>query len=139
MKEVLNFISTNPDAFNTMVSLIFAVCVQFFGLVTLMWKLGKGKITAEQALLILTNTLKDEKKMSEDGKVFKPETMQKVDEVAQIINATLEAKEKVKDTLKQANRQDGIKIGSHHGKPIFLEDISRVGGILRPLGKLFRR
>lgn len=95
-------------------------------------KAGKG---FAEAMTVIVNTLKDESKMI-DGK-FSSATLEKAENFATTIGANDVAVEQVKSALK--GKELDIKLGSLKGKPVYLSDALRVGGILQGLGGLFRR
>ena len=128
MEKILSFISNHYEVAIMAVIMVF----QYVRAV----KAGK---TGKQALLIAINTLKDEKKMEDSGDVknviFKPETIIKAKHVANEMDAGIAAFEQVEDLLIKANNKKGLKIGSHKGKPIYLEDAIGIFGMLKTIFK----
>lgn len=94
----------------------------------------QGKTVAE-TLIILANTLKDESKMP--GGTFSPETIKKAEEFATTIQADDKAIEQVKEVL--SGRELDLKLGSFKGKPIYLSDALKLGGLASALGKLVKK
>lgn len=100
-----------------------------------LYKSHKAGKTLAQALVVLANTLKDETKML-DGK-FSPETLQKAEEMAMTIGANDVAVEEVKKAL--TGKELNLKLASWKGKPVYLSDLLKFGGIAQGIGKLFRK
>ena len=96
---------------------------------------AKAAIETAQSLIILVNTLKDETKMI-DGQ-FAAKTLQKAEEMAMTIGADDLAVEQVKKAL--TGKELNLQLASWKGKPIYLSDLLKFGGIAQGLGKLFRR
>ena len=117
MNEFFNFIKDNPKVLMLVVTLIITA------IQAIKEHKGKGDIA-----LLLLNTLKDESKM-EGGNIFSDETIAKIDKVAKLTDSSVATVEKVKQTINDANRQSGIKIGSLKGKPIFLRDAAQFSPI----------
>lgn len=98
-----------------------------------LYKSRKAGQTLAQSLVVLANTLKDETKMT-DGK-FSPETLQKAEEMAMTIGANDVAVEQVKNALQ--GKELNLKLASWKGKPVYLSDVLKWGGIAQGLRKLF--
>ncbi len=99
-----------------------------------LYKSHKAGQTLAQSLIVLANTLKDENKMV--GGQFTLQTVAKAEEVARQIGANDQAIEQVKEALK--GRQIDVKLGSWKGKPIYLSDALKVGGIADAVRRLFK-
>lgn len=96
-------------------------------------KAGK---TLQDAVLIVTNTLKDEAKM-EQGK-FSYATIGKVEKVATVINAGADAKAAVTSALTNGGHEGDIKVGSVNGKPIYIGQVVTTGTALVNFWKKLR-
>jgi len=94
----------------------------------------QGKNFGEQ-IAILVNTLKDEQKMINGA--FSPETLKKAEEFAMTIQADDVAVEEVKKVLK--GQELDIKLGSFKGKPIYLSDGLKLGGLASALMGLVKK
>jgi hypothetical protein len=94
----------------------------------------QGKGFGEQ-ILILVNTLKDEKKMI--GGEFSEQTLKKAEEFATTIQADDAAIEEVRQVLK--GKELDVKLGSFKGKPIYLSDGLKLGGLASALSKLVKK
>jgi len=115
--EIVTFVSQNKE---TIASIIVA-------LITFLQAI-KAKVQAREAIMLVVNTLKDEDKLTPTGQ-FKSQTIEKIDQVATIAKVSTGAVENVKQVINDVNR-GGIKLGSYNGKPVYLEDVSRVGSQL---------
>ena len=120
--------------FDTVVTYAGYLVAVLTALISLYKSHRAGKTFAE-AMTVLVNTLKDENKMV--GGQFTLTTVAKAEEVARQIGANDQAIEQVKEALK--GRQIDVKLGSWKGKPIYLSDALKVGGIIQGFSKLFRR
>jgi hypothetical protein len=87
-------------------------------------KAGK---TAAEAITVLLNTMKVEDKMLPDGR-FKPELIEKADQVSKTLEVSTAAQAQVKEILTSGKTQD-IKLGSIKGKPIYLGHVAGILGI----------
>lgn len=94
----------------------------------------KAGATAAESLLLVINTLKDESKLA-DG-AFSEDALRKVEEVAETVGANTQAVEQAKEALK--GRELDAKIGSYRGKPIYISDALKVGGIAQGIKNLFK-
>jgi len=115
--QIVTFIVENKE---TLASVIVAI----FTLVQAI----KAKLQAREALMLVVNTLKDEDKLTPAGQ-FKAETIDKIEKVATIAKVSTGAVESVKQVINDVNR-GGLKLGSYKGKPVYLEDVGRVGSQL---------
>ncbi len=118
------------------------------------------KLTFREALVVLTNTLQDEKKMT-NGQ-FTAATVTKIDNVAQAAGASPSAVDLVKQTITTINQAvtnaqppsptapavassgaGDIKIGSLNGKPIYLGQvagwIAQAKAAMDVFGRIFGR
>jgi len=100
-----------------------------------LYKSHKAGQTLAQSLTVLANTLKDETKMV--GGQFTTATLKKAQEVANTIGANDVAIEQVKQALK--GKELDVKLGSWKGKPIYLSDALKVGGVVQGVGKVFKK
>lgn len=98
------------------------------------YKARKAGATAAEATLLIINTLKDESKLT--GGLFSQDTLKKVDEVAQTVGANTKAVEQAKEALK--GQQLDIKVGSYRGKPIYISDALKIGGVAQGISKLLK-
>lgn len=98
-----------------------------------LYKSHKAGKTLAQSLVVLANTLKDETKMV-NGQ-FSAETVRKAEEMAMTIGANDVAVENVKTAL--AGKELNLKLASWKGKPVYLSDVLKLGGIAQGLRKLF--
>ena len=96
------------------------------------YKLRKQGKTTLEALQLAFNVLKDEAKMV-DGR-FSPDTLKKLEEAAEVIEASQESAQAVKRAMQGA--EVDIKLGSFRGKPVFLSNALGLGAIVRSLRKL---
>lgn len=109
------------------INALWAVGLTVGGLIGIIIKLWRGSICYREALLLLANSLKVEDKMIEN--TFRPELLQKVDEVGEIIGAAQAARNKAKEVLININRAEignragFLKVGSYKGNPIYASDI----------------
>lgn len=99
-----------------------------------LYKSHKAGQTLAQSLIVLANTLKDESKMV--GGQFTLKTVEKAEEVAREIGANDVAVEQVKQALR--GKELDLKLGSWKGKPVYLSDALKLGGIAEGLRKLFK-
>ena len=93
----------------------------------------KQKLSAQEAILLVVNTLKNEEQMHAGGEVFKQDTIAKVDKVASAMSAGSTAVEQVKAALVTpagVTIPGDIKLGSLNGKPIYLSNVTGVGSTL---------
>ena len=126
LDTILKFIETHPELFVT----VLLALVQ----------LVRERMKAKEAILLIMNALKDEAKLEGDNQ-FSEKTIEKIDKVAEYMNAGKEAVEHVKEVVNDVNRKKGIKIGSVKGKPIYLEDVAQaapIGGALANSLKVIR-
>lgn len=126
LDTILKFIETHPELFVT----VLLALVQ----------LVRERMKAKEAILLIMNALKDEAKLEGDNQ-FSEKTIEKIDKVAEYMNAGKEAVEHVKEVVNDVNRKKGIKIGSIKGKPIYLEDVAQaapIGGALANSLKVIR-
>ena len=98
------------------------------------YKARKAGATAAEATLLIVNTLKDESKLT--GGAFSQDTLKKVEDVASAVGANTQAVEQAKEALK--GRELDAKIGSYRGKPIYLSDALKVGGVAQGIKNLFK-
>ena len=118
---------------NTIIENWDAILIAMTGLGLFLKEQKKGKNVSD-ALMIAINTLKDESKMDKDGHEFKiVETMEKAEQVAEVMESKGSGLQKFEETLEIINTRKGIKIGSHKGKPIYLEDAIGIFGMLKKL------
>lgn len=123
MEQVVNFLVDflveNKETIIELVAILFVIAHAV-----------KQKMSFRQTIALVINTLKDEEKM--DGDQFTPETKVKLEEIAKEIGANSKALEEAKRGLDSTH--SGTKIGSHKGKPIYLEDVlkkvSLIGGLI---------
>jgi len=115
--EIVTFVSQNKEAIASIIVAIF----------TFMQAI-KAKVQAREAIMLVVNALKDEDKLTPSGQ-FKAETVNKIEKVATIAKVSTGAVENVKQVINDVNR-GGLKLGSYNGKPIYLEDVSRIGSQL---------
>ncbi len=99
-----------------------------------LYKSHKAGQTLAQSLIVLANTLKDESKMV--GGQFTLKTVEKAEEVAREIGANDVAVEQVKQALR--GKELDLKLGSWKGKPVYLSDALKLGGIAEGLRKLYK-
>lgn len=95
------------------------------------YKLRKQGKTTLEALQLAFNVLKDEAKMV-DGK-FSENTVKKLEEVAETIDASKKSVKDVKKAMQGA--EIDVKLGSYRGKPIFLSEALGIGAAIRRLKK----
>ena len=104
---------------------------------TAIWHFYKARqsgATAAESLLLVINTLKDESKLT-DG-AFSEDAFKKVEDVAETVGANTKAVEKAKEALN--GRELDAKIGSYRGKPIYISDALKVGGIAQGFKNLLK-
>lgn len=122
---LLNAIYANKELFALTVTLLVTLA-----------QAVKAKMQTREAIVLLLNVLKDEEKLTPQGQ-FKAATIAKIDQVAEIAKVGGTAVDEVKRTIADVNR-GGLKVGSHKGKPVYLEDVSRVGSQLGAALSLLR-
>lgn len=98
------------------------------------YKARKAGATAAEATLLIVNTLKDESKLT--GGVFSKDTLKKVEDVASAVGANTQAVEQAKEALR--GQQLDVKVGSYRGKPIYISDALKVGGIAQGIKNLLK-
>ena len=104
---------------------------------TAIWHFYKARqsgATAAESLLLVINTLKDESKLT--GGAFSEDALKKVEDVASAVGANTQAVEQAKEALK--GRELDARIGSYRGKPIYLSDALKVGGVAQGIKNLFK-
>ncbi|MDD5486813.1 MAG: hypothetical protein PHW65_04600 [Dehalococcoidales bacterium] len=129
MKEYLSSLTAND-----VVAIIGYLIAALTAIVSFYRSYKAGK-SASEALLIVINALKDEEKMV-DG-AFSKQTLQKIEDFATTIQADDKAVKQAKQALQ--GRELDVKIGSFKGKPIFLSDALKLGGLVSAVRKAVRK
>lgn len=114
---LIEFLATHKEEIALVVTLIVTLAQAI-----------KAKLQAREAIILLLNVLKDEDKMTASGQ-FKDATLKKIDQVAQVAQVGTTAVAEVKQVITDVNR-GGLKLGSYNGKPVYLEDVGRIGSRL---------
>jgi len=130
--DVWNFILSHID---TIIAVLTALAMFF--------KMVKEKVTAGQALVLLGNALQDEHKMV-DGQ-FTPATVAKVENIAATtgapapaVTAVTDALTKINDAAKTTGAQNGIKVGSLNGKPVYLDQVVGITAQAQAVAAIFK-
>lgn len=126
-------LTLNIENLKSLCSLLIIVVVQVVVIIRVIRKMLAGDKTAEEALMIMLNILKDDKKMV-NGKRFDLKINDKIDAIGDIIKTSNEAKNKVKNIINKVNKRKGlIKVGSYKGKEIYATDLLNLGSALKKL------
>lgn len=130
--KMLNLVVNNWEVISGVILVILTIVKVFR---------SKGISNAEKfdkAITLVINTLKDETKMKDDGTEFDPKVKSKLEDIGKKMEMGKEEVEKVKEAFSY-NKYDkkGTKIGSHNGKPIYLESVIDTVSSVKRLKNLF--
>lgn len=125
LQTIAQFLNDHKEAITTFVVMAIPL---FYSIVHAAKARIDGKITTREAIMLVINTLKDEAKMTDNA--FHDATLQKIDKVAQAASTGASAVAEVKQVIGDVNRQNGIKVGSLNGKPVYLDQVVGIGSSL---------